>query len=786
MEYKIGTRGSKLALIQAEYVCNRLREQYPQDQFSIEIIQTQGDICKDKPLDQIGTVGVFAREIEQALLAGQIQIGVHSMKDMPAVPAEGLMFSRAWQREDPRDVLILRTASSLGELPQGAVIGTGSKRRSIQLRALRPDLRIVTIRGNVDTRLRKMEEQKLDGLVLAAAGIHRLGLTERITQYLEPEEMIPAPAQGALAIEIRKDDVALQQKLDALSDEKTQQILLAERGFLQEIGADCHVPVGAICRMDEKEEMHLRVMYGDADGKRIAYDSVSGRDPVQLAKEAAAHVRAQLAGHVSLVGAGPGDPGLITAKGLEEIRRADCILYDRLVPEELLQQAPTQCEKIYVGKENHHHAMKQEEMNALLIAKSMEHGRVVRLKGGDPFVFGRGGEEAMALAEAGVPFAVIPGVSSCIAAAETAGIPITHRGIADGFHVVTAHNRKDELADIDFEAMARGNDTCVFLMGLSKLPEIVAGLTKAGMAADMPVAVIAKGTTSKQQCVCGTLDTIVELCESEKPSAPAIILVGKVVSLREKLREGYRGESRYLVTQVDGEKNHLAELLEQKGAIVDVVQTGEIRYDEYAVSPEQLREADWLIFTSRHGVEGFFRCLMALQMDVRSLAGCKLAVVGRQTAQHLAEHGLQPALTACPQNGEALWKSLSQQAATGDNLLYCKAANASEQFPGQLMERCQIHVANVYENLPVANMKANFSLEKKICGIQGYSGIFFTCASGVQRFAEALDEEEREQWRRKICCYSIGPKTTEILQQQGVENIVEAAEASYEALAELI
>lgn len=777
MEYKIGTRGSKLALIQAEYVCNRLREVYPGEQFSIEIIQTRGDICKEKPLDQIGSVGVFAREIEQALLDGRIQIGVHSMKDMPAVPAEGLMFTRVWKREDPRDALILRSASSLDELPEGAVIGTGSKRRSFQLRAMRPDLRIVNVRGNVDTRLRKMEEQKLDGLVLAAAGLHRLGMQNRITRYFEPEEMIPAPAQGALAIEIRENEMELQQMLDCFAHEESDRTVRAERGFLREIGADCHVPVGAICRMDESNNLSLQVMYGDAEGKKLAYDKVCGENPEQMAKEAAAHVRKKLAGRVALVGAGPGDPGLISVKGLEEIRRADCILYDRLISKELLQQAPSYCEMIYVGKENNRHAMKQEEMNRLLIDKSMECRRVVRLKGGDPFVFGRGGEEALALAEAGVPFTVIPGISSCIAAAECAGIPITHRGISDGFHVVTAHNRRDELAEIDFAGMAHGDDTCVFLMGLSKLPEIVTGLVEGGMSVDMPVAVIAQGTTPNQQCVCGTLDTILDLCEREKPVSPAIILVGKVANLQKKLGEGYITGKRYLVTQVDGERNHLTELLEERGAVVDILRTGEIRYDENAVSPEQLREADWLVFTSRHGVDGFFRCLMAQQIDVRILAGCKIAVVGRQTGKRLAEHGLQPDLIACPQTGEALWKSLSQQAVTGDNLLLCKASNAREQIPASLMERCHIHIANVYENFPTA-----------LCvpEIQTYQGILFTCASGVQRFAEALDSGGRELWRRQSCCYSIGPKTTEALRQQGVENVMEAAEASYEALAELL
>ena len=168
MKYVIGTRGSKLALVQANYVCDILQKAYPEQEFEIKIVKTKGDMIQDRPLNQIGDKGLFVKEIEEQILSGEVQIGVHSMKDMPAELPEGLTFTKAWKREDPRDVLILREKDSLEELPQGAVIGTGSKRREFQLKKLRPDLKVVDIRGNVDTRLRKMEEQQLDGIVLAA------------------------------------------------------------------------------------------------------------------------------------------------------------------------------------------------------------------------------------------------------------------------------------------------------------------------------------------------------------------------------------------------------------------------------------------------------------------------------------------------------------------------------------------------------------------------------------------------------------------------------------------
>ena len=196
MNYKIGSRGSKLALIQTKYVCQRLKERYPEHDFEIVIVKTKGDRIQNKPLDQIGGKGLFVKEIEEMILADEIQMGVHSMKDMPALPAAGLVFSKAWKREDPRDALILREKHSLEELLPGAVIGTGSKRRAFQLKKLRPDLKVEGIRGNVDTRLRKMEEQKLDGIILAAAGLRRLGMEDRIPMYFSEDEMVPAPAQG--------------------------------------------------------------------------------------------------------------------------------------------------------------------------------------------------------------------------------------------------------------------------------------------------------------------------------------------------------------------------------------------------------------------------------------------------------------------------------------------------------------------------------------------------------------------------------------------------------------
>ena len=310
MRYRVGTRGSKLAMAQTKQVIEQLKKAFPEDEFELITIKTTGDMDQKSRLDQIGTKGIFVKEIEEELLDGTIHLAVHSMKDMPDETAEGLIFARAWKREDPRDVLILKNVKSLEELPRGAVIGTGSKRRKYQLLKLRPDLNIVEIRGNVDTRIRKMHENEMDGIVLAAAGIKRIGREKEITQYLEPEQMIPAPAQGTLALEVKADIIMLDNmdldtakkavsikyvdytflvdynpnvllevkadneellmKLNTLSDTKTDLCVKVERYFLKQIGGSCHLPVGAYCNIQGKK-LVLQAMFGTEDGDKMAY-----------------------------------------------------------------------------------------------------------------------------------------------------------------------------------------------------------------------------------------------------------------------------------------------------------------------------------------------------------------------------------------------------------------------------------------------------------------------------------------------------------------------------------
>lgn len=779
MEYIIGTRGSKLAVAQAEHVRRKLAQAYPEHKFEIRIIRTTGDRISDRPLHELGGKGVFVKEIEEDILNHKADIGVHSMKDMPSCPAPGLVFAKAWKREAPKDVLILREKASLEELPPGAVIGTGSRRREFQLKRLRNDIRVVNIRGNVDTRLRKMEEEKLDGIILAAAGLNRLGLQHKITQYLSEEEMIPAPAQGVLALEIRQEDRELLQMLDRFCDEETVTAVEAERGFLQEMGGDCHAPAGAFCRKGEDGRWRLLAMFCNETGSRQGYAAVYGTNPKNLAEEAAACIRQQMAGTVSLVGAGPGDPGLITVKGLIAVREADCLIYDRLSSPKLLEETKPGCEIIYVGKENRSHTMVQKEINRLLVRKSMEYANVVRLKGGDVYVFGRGGEEGLWLKDHGVPFQVIPGVTSAIAGLAYAGIPVTHRGMASGFHVVTAHSQKDKLADIDFQAMARGNDTCIFLMGLNKIKEIAERLMEAGMPGTAKAAVVSCATTPNQKVCAADLDHIAEAVRREGLISPAIIAVGQVVSLREALgffeRRPLFGK-RYLIPKIGNKPTRLGKLLMAQGADADEIQVGEIVYPEIRFSKVWMQEADWLIFTSKNGVEAFFKGIRESGLDVRSLAGCRIAVIGEKTGEQLARYGLYADFMPGEYHSSALAEGLSAYLTGTENVWHIKAGNADSHLGEALKHACRFREIAVYEN------RALIPDLKKIEPLETYDGILFTCASSAERFLDAAEG----QWGTWNNIYSIGPKTTEYLKRRGVENVVQARKAAYEGMVDLL
>ena len=277
MKIVVGTRGSKLALIQTNWVIDKLKERYPEIEFETKIIKTKGDLIQNVSLDKIGDKGLFVKEIEQQLIDNKIDMAVHSMKDMPSSLPEGLKFASIPKREDARDVLVLKDGySSINDLPIGAKIATGSKRRKYQLLKHRPDLNIVPIRGNIDTRIKKIVDENLDGVVLAAAGLLRAGLEHKISYYIPKEVMIPAPAQGALAIEIRENSTNIEEIVKSLKDIETEIQVEAERGFLDGINGSCHIPIGAYCNV-EGENITLTGLYGDEEGNNLITKTIEGK-----------------------------------------------------------------------------------------------------------------------------------------------------------------------------------------------------------------------------------------------------------------------------------------------------------------------------------------------------------------------------------------------------------------------------------------------------------------------------------------------------------------------------
>jgi len=295
----IGSRGSVLALRQSNLIARQLAQRYPQVTFEVQVIKTKGDLVLDLPLADIGDKGLFVKELQKALLDGQIHMAVHSLKDLPTDTTGGLALAAVSQREDVRDVLVSRDGASLKDLPSGARLGTSSRRRGSQLQHYRKDLAIRDLRGNLDTRLRKLDEGQYEGVVVAAAGVRRLGLEARITEYLPQEICLPAPGQGALAIETREDDAATRQMLVAINDPAAYRTTGAERAFLARLEGGCQIPIGAYAQ-EEAGQMVLDGMVASIDGERLIRSRIQGRpeDWQRIGEELAEQVLGMGAGDI--------------------------------------------------------------------------------------------------------------------------------------------------------------------------------------------------------------------------------------------------------------------------------------------------------------------------------------------------------------------------------------------------------------------------------------------------------------------------------------------------------
>ena len=483
-------------------------------------------------------------------------------------------------------------------------------------------------------------------------------------------------------------------------------------------------------------------------------------------------------GIVYLVGAGPGDPGLITVRGLECLRRAEVVVYDRLIPQAILKEARPDAEMIYVGKAAADHALPQEQINEVLAQKAQEGKVVCRLKGGDSFIFGRGGEEALYLQERGLAFEIVPGVTSAIAAPAYAGIPLTHREFASSVAFVTGQEDAEKSdSTINWEGLASGPDTLVFLMGMKNLPEITANLMRNGKPSNTPVALVRRGTTPEQQTVVGTLGNIVEKARAAKLTPPVAIVVGKVVQLREQLawfeKKPLFGK-RIVVTRSREQASDLSSRLSELGA--EVIEFPVIKPVAMPADKEflcNLPSYDWVIFTSVNGVKFFVEQLREVGRDVRALGNAKIAGIGPATAEALESAGLKVDFHPSQFVAEKVLEEFPENPA-GMRILIPRAKQAREVLPKGLREKgATVDVYHVYETLPEAEgaeeLKARLTAGE-------VDVVCFTSSSTVQNFMAAVGAGGELPPNAGITFASIGPITTKTAEEAGIKVQVEAAE----------
>jgi len=492
---------------------------------------------------------------------------------------------------------------------------------------------------------------------------------------------------------------------------------------------------------------------------------------------------------VYLIGAGPGDPKLLTLKAAERIAEADVIVYDRLAHPAILKRAKPDAELVYVGKASSDHTMRQEDINALLVEKAKQGKSVARLKGGDPFVFGRGGEEAEALAREGIPFEVVPGVSSAIAAPAYAGIPVTHRKVCSSFGIITGHEDPNKAeSSIKWDKIATGLDTMVFLMGVSNLPNIVSELMRNGRSPDTPVALIRWGTRPDQETLVGTLADIVEKVNAVGFESPAVTVVGDVVNLRDTLRwfdnRPLFGK-RIVVTRSREQASALTEALEALGAqviefpVIKIVPVADWGPVDAAV--EEMGSFAWLIFTSVNGVKSLAKRLMETGCDIRALAGPRVVAIGPKTAEALEELCVKVDYIPDEFVAEAVVDQFPEDV-RGKRILLARGGSAREVLPEKLTALgADVTVATVYETELEDSDAADV---KRMLADGEIDTIAFTSSSTVRNFIELIGGSESVPDSVIIAC--IGPITSRTAEEAGLKPTVVATEYTIEGLTQAL
>ncbi len=833
---RIGSRKSKLALIQTNMVIGMIKEHYPDVEAKVVTMQTTGDKLLHQSLNQIGGKGVFTQELEQALLNGEIDMAVHSAKDMPLIMPKGVSLYPVGRREDASDVLV--SCRELGK-NERIIVGTGSLRRSIQIKQHYPGAIIKDIRGNVETRLQKLQAGEYDAIILANAGLKRIAphvgdiLEPFFCEFLDKDLFLPAACQGILALEARSGEFL--EMMDALTDATTKKSFEVEREFLRVMAGGCNAPCGIHTKTvgdkisvnaffaqeeatDEKEieiigDRRFRAKRDAKSDKLRRVRKVSRT--ITEASQIREIVSALKFGKVYLVGAGIGEEEHLTKKARDKIREADCIVYDKLLAASLLNEARLGAELFYVGKSFGQHSMKQEEIHRLLSDLAKSGKDVVRLKGGDPFVFGRGSEEALFLKEEGIEFEIIPGISSCIAVPENVRIPVTHRGVATSFHVITGHEMNGSIR-LD-ETIARLGGTLVFLMGLNNVATIVGELIRYGKDENTAAAIISNGMSAEERAYVAPLKDLPAVVQENDVQAPAVIVVGDVVKIGEELglsceagREmrqhlPLHGKS-VLITGTRSMVNKLRPQIRKAGGrdiAISLIETVYEPSEAFETAMKCLSEYSYLIFTSSNGVEAFFRYIQSLtsagrHFDQRQIAHLKFAVIGEGSRETLRSFGYVEDFMPTAFTSVALADELLSHLTKSDKILLVRAKEANPYLADKLKE-AGIPYTDAYIYRTHVDRRRKEELQRMVSKVD-----FVTLASpsAVKAFREMLGEKMPEEFQRtsgpgmehlannakdakkvpKIA--AIGPETAKECEKQGIFADITAKENTAKGLVE--
>ena len=672
---KAASRQSSLAKIQVDEVHSLLQKNNINIDFERVTYATSGDRDKKTPLTANNADDFFTDALDEALLNRDVDIAIHSAKDLPKRMREGLCIFALTASADDTDTFVGRV--HFNELAIGARVGTSSLIRQEFVKKMKPEIELVDIRGSIEERIQLIENGTCDGIIVATIALKRLGLEKYIKDIMPWEA---APLQGQLAVIGRCGDNILKTLFSS---------------------------------------MDVRTTYGS----------------------------------VSLVGAGPGDPDLITVKGIKALKRADCVFYDYLTHKDLLNYAQ-KAEKVYVGKRKGLHTLPQEELSKLIKHKALEGKSVVRLKGGDPLIFGRGGEEIEYLRSYHINTHVIPGVSSATAIPSSLGVPLTARNISSSVAFVSGHG-KDEKGGKPQAIVIPNVDTIVFLMGLTKLDVILGSLKEAGWNEEMPILVISRGTCEDEKIISGNLKTIAQKVEEQKPKPPVLIIVGETVKFWNQ--ESYQG-GRILYTGTNPQK------FKPLGTIVHLpmihIEQAPLETNVMQALMHNLHQVDMILLTSRFAVKYFFKILEEQSYDIASLGQKDFLVIGKSTAHALSQYQFEPALVALTETSEGLLSAIATKFDVHGKKILFPRSNLINPYLQEKLEKlgAKVEPLTVYQNTKPS---------KRDLPKNGINKILFTSPSTVKNFLQDYNTIP-DHWT----ILSKGPVTKKSLKEAGYESEV--------------